>query len=125
MRISDWSSDVCSSDLERCGVHYSKVVHNVRCSPPAEKLLPARTKLLCLRHSPARCRRWSRSSIIAAAAAVAAANEGADVGMDAWMGSPTTRRYRDIFQPHRVDAVDGIVSDMGFSVHAPCKHRQG
>src|SRR3546814_4288370 len=104
MRISDWSSDVCSSDL---------------CSPPAEKLLPARTKLLCLRHSPARCRRWSRSSIIAAAAAVAAANEGADVGMADWMGSPTTRRYHDIFQPNRVDEVDGIVADIGVEVHAP------
>src|SRR3546814_16719722 len=65
------------SHPERCGVHYSKVVHNVRCSPPAEKLLPARTKLLCLRHSPARCRRWRRSSLIAAAAAVAAARSEA------------------------------------------------
>src|SRR3546814_17157230 len=54
MRISDWSSDVCSSDLDECGddiagLIVEPVVGNANCLPPREGFLQ-HLRDLCTRH---------------------------------------------------------------------------
>src|SRR3546814_14679333 len=52
MRISDWSSDVCSSDLRRRSCHYAALLENTGCRDPSRSLATHAREAALLRHRP-------------------------------------------------------------------------
>src|SRR3546814_15929388 len=56
MRISDWSSDVCSSDLNTCVINMSQPVGLERGNGRIERT--ARLRLVQFNHARIECERW-------------------------------------------------------------------